>query len=355
MDYDVTTNPDIGSGSGKNKPDGVYTVAVSGLESRTDYSWKVVVFDGEDSVEKTFSFTTGADEPIVSNPNPMNNSLNVPVSLSYLSFTLKDFQGDSMDYTVETSPNIGSGSGYDLGDGTYSISVNGLMLGKSYFWFVNVTDGTYWTRKVFVFETVYPLQFDPFDFGWHYRKKITINHDMIAGNFINFPVLISIIDSDLRDKAQDNGDDILFMESDGIAQPLNHEFEYYNEGNGKLVAWVNVTSVNADNDTEFFVYYGNKDCLSKQDVIGTWDSDFLCVLHMNGATWEAIDDSTINHNDAIGQSNAPIYLATGKVGYGVDFDDSDVISFGSPIRNIVPVTIEAVVKAVNQVVLMDFI
>jgi len=344
MSYSVNTDPDIGSSQGQSKKNGIYKVSVNDLESKTKYNWTVAVFDGKDTVERTFSFNTVAVEPVVSNPVPSDGQKEVPLSLAYLSFTLKDFQVDSMDYTVETSPDIGSGSGQGVGDGTYSVSVSNLVLGTFYRWFVNVTDGTHWTREVFVFETMYPVQFDPFDFGWQYRKQITINHDMVSGDFVNFPVLISIIDSDLRDRAQYDGDDILFMGSDGVSQPLNHEIEYYDGGTGKLIVWVNVTLVSAENDTLFFMYYGNKDCLSKQDVVNTWDSDYLCVLHMNGASWDAIDDSTINDNDVISQSGSPTYHATGKVGYAVDFDNSDALLFSSTVRNTAPMTMEVIVK-----------
>ena len=60
-----------------------------------------------------------------------------------------------------------------------------------------------------------------------YRKQITIHHENVAGDLINFPVLIDYIDPDLRDKAQDDGDDILFMDGDGVAKKLHHEIEKY--------------------------------------------------------------------------------------------------------------------------------
>jgi len=43
----------------------------------------------------------------------------------------------------------------------------------------------------------------------------------------DFPVLISVVDQGLRDHAQDDGDDIIFMDNDGIANQLGHEIEYF--------------------------------------------------------------------------------------------------------------------------------
>ncbi|MCK4348259.1 MAG: hypothetical protein KAW47_06560, partial [Thermoplasmatales archaeon] len=57
MSYTVTTTPDIGSGSGNLKPDGVYSVPISGLEDLTEYSWHIEVTDGMDTTIDDFTFT----------------------------------------------------------------------------------------------------------------------------------------------------------------------------------------------------------------------------------------------------------------------------------------------------------
>ena len=82
------------------------------------------------------------------------------------------------------------------------------------------------------------MVFNPFDEGWSFRKKITIDHDLVEGNLSDFPVLVSVVDSDLKNKAQVDGDDLLFMDGSGVANKLFHEIEYYNEDSGELIAWV---------------------------------------------------------------------------------------------------------------------
>ena len=52
------------------------------------------------------------------------------------------------------------------------------------------------------------------DSDWSYSKKITINHDMVAGDLQNFPVLISDISSDYINHAQSDGDDFVFKSED---------------------------------------------------------------------------------------------------------------------------------------------
>jgi len=154
MDYIVETSPDIGSANVQNKGDELYTVPVSGLEGSTEYTWSVKVTDGEDWTNESYTFTTVPVAPFVSDPVPPDGSDIVLVSLSQLSFTLTDYQGDPMDYTVETSPDIGSDSATGVGDGTYTVDVIGLDYSTEYTWYVNVTDGTYWKHETFTFTTL---------------------------------------------------------------------------------------------------------------------------------------------------------------------------------------------------------
>ncbi|MCH6586191.1 MAG: S8 family serine peptidase, partial [Thaumarchaeota archaeon] len=87
-----------------------------------------------------------------------------------------------------------------------------------------------------------PPQATPwFDTNWQLRKQITINSAQVASTLTNFPVLISITDTDLGSFAQVDGDDILFTAGDGVTQ-LSHEIESWNDTPDKLVAWVKVPS-----------------------------------------------------------------------------------------------------------------
>jgi hypothetical protein len=326
MSYTVTTEPDVGSGSGGLKPNGIYSIPISGLESLTNYTWHISVTDGKDTIDKFCTFTTGPVAPIISNPVPVDKQRAVPFSLSTLQFTIKDFQGDLMSYTVETSPFIGSGSGTNVHNGTYTIPVNGLVNTTMYRWFVNVTDGQHWTWKTYRFETPYPDVFDPFEYGWQYRKQITIEHINIAEDLINFPVLIHIVDTDLSQKAQQSGDDILFMNNAGVASRLHYEIESYDSSSGTLDAWVNISQLSSSQDTMFYLYYGNANCLSQQNPQNTWDAYYKGVWHMNDATYTTILDSTAGaHKGAKESIGHPIETPTGKIGDAQNFIQADAI------------------------------
>ncbi len=63
INYSVITDPDIGSASGINAPNGKITVPVSGLTYSTTYTWIVTATDGTYTTTKTFKFVTIEQAP----------------------------------------------------------------------------------------------------------------------------------------------------------------------------------------------------------------------------------------------------------------------------------------------------
>ena len=236
-----------------------------------------------------------------------------------------------MDYTVQTSPNIGSAQGTDVHDGTYTVPISGMTYGTTYRWYVNVTDGVHWTRKIFAFETGYPAQFNPFDYGWQYRKQITIDHTQVAQDLENFTVLLSTTDPDLT-KTQITGNDILFMNSAGAAVKLHHEIESFDASTGTLIAWINIPVISSNQDTTYYLDYGNPNSIDQSYPQKTWDSNYIMIQHMKDTTTSTISDSTVHNNDGTKTgANEPIQI-TGKIGNGQDFDGSnDKIDLSSPV------------------------
>lgn len=155
LNYTVTTSPDCGSGNGFEQSEGTYSVPVN-LQSSTTYTWTVQVDDGEDTTTKTFKFTTEYLAPQIIDPSPIDGASYVPITLSSLNFTLNDHQNDPIDWTVETSPDIGSGSGSHVTNGRYSVPIqtNLLQYESTYTWYVNATDGAYPNHKVFKFTII---------------------------------------------------------------------------------------------------------------------------------------------------------------------------------------------------------
>jgi hypothetical protein len=134
------------------------------------------------------------------------------------------------------------------------------------------------------------------DCNWSYAKKITIDHTKVQADETNFPVLLyEATDADLAAYAQENGNDIVFVDRWNVTQ-YHHELEKFDGDTGELWAWVNVTSLSSTQDTILYMYYGNPDCGSQQRVPGTWDAGFAMVQHL-AETSGSYDDATSHGND----------------------------------------------------------
>jgi len=230
--------------------------------------------------------TYGTGIPIVSDESPLNNSEQVAFN-PLLQARITDYEDDDVDWYILSNY---SGSWSVIDSGTLS-GGNGLISSTptnmdsydtTYYWSVNVTDpggSGKWTNKTYCFTTI----FAPgpwWNNNWLYRKLISIYDEEVVADsdLTNFPVLISIIDSNLSDHAQFDGDDFVFTDYDG--NRLNHEIEFYDGNLGELVAWVNVTTLDCDENTKLYLYYGNNDCGNQEHISDVWDLNYRMVQHL---------------------------------------------------------------------------
>jgi len=183
--------------------------------------------------------------------------------------------------------------------------------------------------------TITIIVLPPFSSGYCYRKKITIDSDQVGGtaNLSNFPILISITDTDLRTTVNSgnvedtNGFDITFTSADGTTG-LNHEIISYNASTGEYAAWVNITSVAYNVDTDIYIYYGNSSASGNPSSTSTWNADYVAVWHLeedpNGDVAGSILDATSNDNDGQPQGTMTTAdLVTGQIGNSIDFDGTN--------------------------------
>ena len=129
--------------------------------------------------------------------------------------------------------------------------------------------------------------------GWLYRMEIQVNSSKIDVNLTDFPMLLSITDSDLKNHARNDGSDIVFINEND--DELNHEIEYYNSSTGELIVWVK-TDLSATENTVLYMYYGNPYASSLENPTEVWNSGYVMVQHLN-ETSGAHYDSTVNNND----------------------------------------------------------
>jgi hypothetical protein len=156
---------------------------------------------------------------------------------------------------------------------------------------------------------------------WEYRKKITIDHDMVTDNLENFPILFHCISNNFSYHAQADGDDFVFVSTDGLEQ-FNHEIESYITTTGEIISWVNVTSLSSIEDTSLYIYYGNPSCSNQENIVGTWDSNFVGVWHCNNKIYNVdgnIKDSTIYNNNGTSENMEFEDLVEGKISKALNF------------------------------------
>ncbi|MCH8035330.1 MAG: DUF2341 domain-containing protein [Bacteroidetes bacterium] len=232
--------------------------------------------------------------------NKTFTKLSIPITIGLLSILF------STDYTFAQNP----GNALDFDGSNDYISVPDATA-------LDITD-----------QITIEAWFKPSSSSWAYKKLITIDYTKVSSTLTDFPVLVSVTDVDLKDTdnsgpIQPDGDDILFLKTDGTK--LSHEIEEYDGSTGELVAWVKIPSLSSSTDTEFYLYYGNSSCSSQQDAANVWDSNFKGVWHLH----DDFLDATSNNNDGTNNGSTDI---TGKIGDGQNFDGlNDYVEMGNVV------------------------
>jgi len=213
------------------------------------------------SQKQTAGFLVFGDEhavnkpPIVESPNPVDTATGVSVSLSQISVWINDTEGDGINWTIETIPNIGSqdNSTAEEGNGSKVCTVSGLQEHTTYTWYVNVTDngGGYWNNKTYYFTTEAVW----WDNGWSYCKKLNIaNANNSYQMFINVSKTLDGGDVNCSGNCADNFGDIRFIDIDNTTE-LAYWREKYVSGEYAWY-WVNLSS-DVETDNAIHIYYGN--------------------------------------------------------------------------------------------------
>ncbi len=116
------------------------------------YAWYSAHFFG-DPAQILRIQQTDSEQIYVSNENPTDTAINLPLTQTTVSVTIHHSQGHPFTYTIQTVPPIGSTSESTALNGTKSCNISGLAYETTYTWFVNVTDGTTWNNNSYQFTT----------------------------------------------------------------------------------------------------------------------------------------------------------------------------------------------------------
>ncbi len=261
MDYEVTTNPDIGSGSDNGVGDGIYTVPVSGLDYGQTYTWYLSVTDGVHTTERTFSFSTELDTPAISNPDPVDSASYVSLNPT-LQADILDAQGEAVDWEISLFLDgswqlMGSGM-LPGGDDTVLASTTGVdAYGTTYTWRVRASDsGTgVWSEEIYTFETVrQEINFAAFtdthigaeiETGWGMADYADLLAQDIMNNTAPCDFVVHLGDIVMHSTA--------YVEGEGLPSQYN---QYVNNFKAYLLQHINTPFASVAGNHDMVDYYG---------------------------------------------------------------------------------------------------
>lgn len=154
--------------------------------------------------------------------------------------------------------------------------------------------------------------------NWVNNKAITIPNANISGTtpHVDFPMWIDVNDPDLSTDAQNDADDVVFVDAGGNV--LDHELEFYSNGIWK--GWVRIPTLTPSVDETITMYYNNGSATSFEDAAGVWTAGYGGVWHLNSGQ---VDDKTVFNNDGTGQTNG---VVAGKLHNAFDYNVENIES-----------------------------
>jgi len=162
--------------------------------------------------------------------------------------------------------------------------------------------------------------------GYSFRKRVIIDKDSIGAScstdLTNFPYMIKLTGTDfqeIEDNVDADGYDIIFRDAEG--NQLDHEIETYDKTNDLLIAWVRIPTLDYNDDTIIYLYYGNSAVTSAtENPAGVWDDNFRGIYHLTEVN--AFDSTQYSNNGT--QYNGVTNTSSGKIGSADYFADGDL-------------------------------
>ena len=162
-------------------------------EFNTEYWWCVNITDGTVWTNATYSFTTLVNTaPVISDPIPRSGKVRVSIYIVNVSVMITDANSD-FNYTIETSPDVGSISENDVVDGVKTCTVSGLNYSIVYTWYINVSDGEDWVNTSYTFTTKSSTDFDLEGFKLNLPEWALGPFKVYVGDFVWMFIFVGVI------------------------------------------------------------------------------------------------------------------------------------------------------------------
>lgn len=158
--------------------------------------------------------------------------------------------------------------------------------------------------------------------SWEYRTEITIDHNKIDSDLVDFPLYVFLNSSNINfTNVKDDLGDIRFTEQFDI-ELLYADLDEY-ETNINASIHVKVPLISSSVDTKIYMYYSNPDASAYWSSEDVYDNNYVIVNHMKDTGGTSVDDSTQYGLDGVKKSNNEPLESEGKIAHGEKFDGSD--------------------------------
>ena len=163
------------------------------------------------------------------------------------------------------------------------------------------------------------------DANWLHRRKISFDNSLSTENLLSFPVLVALNGSFDYAKTQDQGQDVRFVDADGLTQ-LAHEIESWNETASSSL-WVGVPQIDAGSLVDhIWMYYDNVAASDAQNG-GLWNSGYVGVWHLAadplGVAPQMVDSTLYGNHGTAGGFTSNAARIAGQIGDALDYDGID--------------------------------
>jgi len=117
------------------------------------WSWNETDSCYSNTYSEDFERTGNNSEPVLSNENPSDGSINQDIGITSVELDISDEDEDLMDWWIEGTY-VSNDNGIDSSNATISAStLTPLPYNTTIVWFVNVSDGMNWTNATYTFDT----------------------------------------------------------------------------------------------------------------------------------------------------------------------------------------------------------
>jgi biopolymer transport protein ExbB len=149
---------------------------------------------------------------------------------------------------------------------------------------------------------------------WPFRAPVTIDTTTTGTNVVGevgrVPLLIRLHSGNFSfGESADNGGDIRVLAADNKT-PLTFHIESFDILLGVATIWVDVPKIAGGEKQTIWIYHGNKSAPATVDTAGTFDPDYVLVLHYNEAAGAPIADATSYKNNPL---NGPTSIDSGAI------------------------------------------